>query len=68
MGKRVHAERLTLTVDEVAEQLGVGRNHAYAGVRSGEIPAIRVGKRWLVPKAALARLLEDAAGRSSDQP
>ena len=54
-------ERLTLTVDEAAKVLGIGRTSAYEGVRAGQIPSIRVGRRRLVPRAALLKLLE---GRS----
>ncbi len=50
-------EKLTLTVDEAARYLGIGRNSAYAAIARGEIPAIRVGKRLLVPKAALEKML-----------
>ena len=55
-------EKLTLTVDETAKCLGIGRNSAYEAIARGEIPVVRVGKRLLVPKAALERLL--AAGQS----
>ena len=54
-------EKLTLTVDETAKCLGIGRNSAYEAIARGEIPVVRVGKRLLVPKAALERLL--AAGQ-----
>ncbi len=50
--------RKTLTVDETASALGISRNAAYEGVRRGEIPSIRVGRRLLVPRAALERMLE----------
>jgi excisionase family DNA binding protein len=50
-------ERQTVTVEEAATILGVGRNKAYEAARSGEIPTIRIGKRLLVPRAALKRLL-----------
>lgn len=50
-------DSLTLTVTECAKRLGIGRNSAYEAVSRGEIPVIRVGKRLLVPKAALERLL-----------
>ena len=50
-------DSLTLTVTECAKCLGIGRNSAYEAVSRGEIPVIRVGKRLLVPKAALDRLL-----------
>ena len=40
--------KLTGTVDEAAEAAGVSRNSAYEGVKKGEIPSIRIGKRILV--------------------
>jgi len=49
--------KLTFTVEETAKLLGIGRNSAYEAVARGEIPVIRVGKRLLVPKAALEKLL-----------
>ena len=52
--------RKTLTVDETASALGISRNAAYEGVRRGEIPSIKVGRRLLVPRAALERMLEQA--------
>jgi excisionase family DNA binding protein len=48
---------LTRSVPEAAELLGIGRNAAYEAVRRGQIPAIRVGRRWLVPVLALDQLL-----------
>lgn len=50
-------ERLVLSVEEAAELLGLSRGAAYAGVRSGDIPAVRVGRRWLVPRARLLELV-----------
>jgi excisionase family DNA binding protein len=50
-------ERLTLTVEEAAATLGISRAFAYEAVRRGEIPSIRIGRRVLVPHAALNRLL-----------
>jgi excisionase family DNA binding protein len=50
-------DRLTLTVEEAAATLGISRASAYEGVRRGEIPAIRIGRRVLVPRVALDRLL-----------
>jgi excisionase family DNA binding protein len=50
-------ERLTFTVEEVAKRLGISRNFAYDAVNRGEIPAVRIGRRLLVPKAALEKLL-----------
>lgn len=55
--KKMAEESLTLTVTECAKRLGIGRNSAYEAISRGEIPVIRVGKRLLVPKVALDRLL-----------
>jgi excisionase family DNA binding protein len=49
--------KLTLTVAEAARALGIGRNTAYAAAQRGDIPTIRVGRRILVPRAGLERLL-----------
>jgi excisionase family DNA binding protein len=51
------SERLTFTVEEAARMLGISRAVAYAHARDRTIPAIRVGKRLLVPKAAFERFL-----------
>ena len=53
----VKDESKTATIDEVARELGIGRNQAYAAARRGEIPTIRIGKRILVLKEPLKRLL-----------
>jgi excisionase family DNA binding protein len=47
----------TVTVTEAASILGVGRNTAYDSIRRGDLPAIRLGHRVLVPVARLRRLL-----------
>jgi len=48
---------LTVTVEEAAGILGISRTFAYEAVRRGELPAIRIGRRLVIPRAALARLL-----------
>jgi len=52
-------ERLTLTIEEAAKVLGIGRQLAYDRVKTGEIPVIKIGRRLLVPKKALEKLLEE---------
>jgi excisionase family DNA binding protein len=51
---------LTMSVEEAAAMLGVGRDAGYEGVRRGQIPALRVGRAWRVPRAALMKKLETA--------
>lgn len=57
------SERLTVTVEEAAELLGIGRNSAYAAVDRGELPSVRIGRRLLIPRAALERMLREADER-----
>jgi len=50
--------KLTYTVMEVAELLGICRGTAYEQVKQGVIPSLQVGKRILVPKRQLEIFLE----------
>lgn len=50
-------EQPTMTVDQTAKAFRISRATAYEGVASGEIPSIRVGRRLLVPTAAVRRML-----------
>lgn len=50
-------KRNTLTVEEAARVLGIGRTAAYEAARTGQIPAVRIGRRLLVPKPALEAML-----------
>jgi excisionase family DNA binding protein len=50
--------RSTFTVEEAGcEILGLSKCSAYAAASSGALPAIRVGRRWIVPRHALERML-----------
>lgn len=49
--------RPTLTVEETASLLGLGRSAAYEAIRRGEIPSRRLGRRLLVPVPALLEWL-----------
>jgi len=52
------SERLTLTVDEAAHLLGIGRDLAYSLSRTGQLRTVRLGRRILVPRDAIRELLE----------
>jgi excisionase family DNA binding protein len=50
--------RPTLSVwPETGQLLGLAKASTYEAVHRGEIPTIRIGRRLLVPTAALRRLL-----------
>ena len=57
-------ERLVYSVAEAGALLGISRAFAYELVARGELPVIRLGRRRLVPKAAL----NAACGRRADCP
>lgn len=50
-------DRHVLTVDETAAILRLNRRTAYDAVNRGDIPSVRLGKRLLVPVAALNAML-----------
>ena len=57
-------EKLTMTVEEAGEALGISRATAYMLANTGRIPAIRISdRRLVVPRAALLKML-DRAGKS----
>ena len=47
----------TLTVEEAARLFRIGRNQAYEAVAAGTLPAIRVGRRWVIPTVRVLRML-----------
>lgn len=49
---------LVLTVEEAAVLLRVSRGLAFAAVRTGAIPHVRIGRRILIPRRALLELLD----------
>lgn len=51
-------DRKTCSVEEAARMLGIGRNSAYAAIRDGSIPSLRLGRRVVVPLARLNRLID----------
>lgn len=47
-----------MTVDEAAAYLRISRGLAFAAVRDGTLPSVRVGRRILVPRRQLEALLD----------
>lgn len=53
-------EKQTVSVMEAAAALDIkSKDAAYKAAANGEIPAIRIGRLWRVPKAALEKLLAE---------
>jgi excisionase family DNA binding protein len=47
----------TVTVEEAAAELGIGRSLAYELARTGKLPALRLGHRLLIPRERLDAML-----------
>ena len=49
---------LVYSVAEAGKRLGLSRGLMYEAIRIGQIPSVKIGRRILIPCAALDRLLE----------
>lgn len=53
--------RLTYTVEEAAEVLGISRAAAYRCVKRGELRSVQLGRRIVVPVSAVDDLVHSPA-------
>jgi excisionase family DNA binding protein len=49
---------LAVSVSEAGRLLGISRSTAYAAVKRGDIPSVRIGGRVLVPLRRLEELID----------
>ncbi len=49
--------KLTVSVEEAAELLGISRTLAYVLAARGELPVLRFGRRIVIPRRRLEELL-----------
>lgn len=54
-------DRVVFTVAEAAELLGISKGTAYEYVRTGQLPAVRLGRRLVIPKHRFDELLNGEA-------
>jgi excisionase family DNA binding protein len=52
------------SVDALAKELRVSRQVVYAALHRGVIPSIRIGKRFVLPRSAIAEWLRTAGNRA----
>ena len=50
----------TMSITEAAAYLGISRNSAYEAARRGDLPILMIGRRILVSRRGLDRMLNDA--------
>ena len=51
-------EQETMSVEQAAVRLGIGRRLAYEAAKRGELPVIRIGSRIRVSKVGLDEMLK----------
>jgi len=56
--KRADIPRQTLNLwPDTGRRLGLGRNATFDAAKRGDIPTIRIGRRWLVSRQLLDKML-----------
>ena len=58
IGGNMTEKKPTLSAEEAGEMLGICKGSVYARIHSGEIPSFRVGRRYVIPRAPLERILD----------
>ena len=51
-------DRQVYTPEEVAKLLGLHANSVYTMLKSGELPGVRAGRKWLISKRRLDAWLD----------
>ena len=59
-------ERRAFSVSEAAAMLGLHRQTLAAAIRRGELPAVRLGRKVLIPSAAIERFLDEGSFECSE--
>lgn len=51
-------EKLTYSIPEAAETLGISKSYAYELVKQGRLPVLEIGRRKVVPKDFLEEWIQ----------
>lgn len=60
--------KLTFTPTEVGQLLGLGRNSTYEALRRGQIRSVGIGKKILIPRTEIDRILQSLGPQNGRQP
>lgn len=50
-------ESKLMSIDQVCEQLNIGKNTAYELLNSGQIKAFKIGRSWKIPNDAVDKFI-----------
>ena len=65
MTQLVKVPRMTLTVEELAEELNISSPTAYSLVKQETFPSFHIGQRILINRAGLQRWIDEQCERKS---
>jgi excisionase family DNA binding protein len=51
----IEGVKSVMKIDEIRSRLGIGRMAIYGMLERGQLPGIRVGRRWIVTRQAYER-------------
>ena len=60
-------EKMTMTVPDLQQALGISRSHAYELVNRADFPTLRLGRKILIPRAAFLRWLEAQTNKKTEE-
>ena len=60
----MEAQKLTLTISEAAKILGISKGKAYTEAKLGNLPVLKFGRRLVVSRYGLEKMLKEAKPRS----
>ena len=66
-GSRRRVPALALDMAEACDALGVADSTLRGLIRDGTVPALQVGRRWMIPVDALRRRLSELATEAANQ-
>jgi excisionase family DNA binding protein len=55
-----YGSRLTLTIPEACQALGIGETMLRQMLRTGQLPILKIGRRVLIPRQAVEQLVAEA--------
>lgn len=55
--------RATMSVEETAKYIGIGRNKLYTMIKEGKVPYIKFGKSIRIPRSRLEIWLQEQEGQ-----
>lgn len=56
-----------LTITEATKMLKLNRTTLYTLIKKGEIPAIRLGSQWRIPKEELEKLIGNSTSKNKKE-